>query len=282
LSSSSSSKPLVVEFIGATGVGKSTLLPAVAEFLSAQGLRVRLADEAILARWGLALPNHPGVRSAVVLLLALPPFALFLLTRKGRRLSWLALRAIVRGMGSTWIGAKLLGNFVKRIGSHFLLERVPNDRLECDLVLCDEGVVHAAHNLFVHVRCGPRESEVVQFGRLVPRPDLLVWVTAPAEQSAAVIVRRGHSRVPAGPAAALAFAEHARAAFEMLSGVEGLQEKTYRVDNTAEDGTDDGQAIRARASAIGEFLQQRLRERVEGLSQPGPANSLSLRVMEAP
>ncbi len=282
MSSSSSSKPLVVEFIGATGVGKSTLLSAVAEHLSAQGFRVHDAEDAILKRWGLALPNHPRMRSAVVLLLALPPFLLYLLTRNGRRLSWLALRAILRGMGSTWIGAKLLGHFVKRVGSQFLLEQLPSDWIDCDIVLCDEGVVHAAHNLFVHAGCEPLKGEVVQFGRLVPRPDVLVWVTAPVEQSAAVIGRRGHSRVAGGPAAALAFAEHARATFEMLSSVEGLQEKTYRVDNTAEKDGNDGEAIRARVTAIGAFLQKRMRMRLEGFSQSGPAGSFSLRVVEAP
>jgi ABC-type nitrate/sulfonate/bicarbonate transport system ATPase subunit len=53
---------LVVEFIGVTGVGKSTLIAAVAQFLSAEGLRVRDAEEVILARFGLALPRHPRTR----------------------------------------------------------------------------------------------------------------------------------------------------------------------------------------------------------------------------
>ena len=35
---------LVVEFIGVTGVGKSTLIAAVKQLLSAQGLRVHDAD----------------------------------------------------------------------------------------------------------------------------------------------------------------------------------------------------------------------------------------------
>ena len=47
---------LVVEFIGVTGVGKSTLLAAVADCLAKEGLRVGDAEEVVLARYGLLPP----------------------------------------------------------------------------------------------------------------------------------------------------------------------------------------------------------------------------------
>src|SRR5437763_532379 len=78
---------------------------------------------------------------------------------------------------------------------------------DCDVVLCGEGIVHAAHNLFVHTGTEPNRGAIVLFGRIVPKPDLLIWVTAPLAQSAAVILRRGHSRVHGTPDAARTFAE---------------------------------------------------------------------------
>src|SRR5207253_1984191 len=118
-----------------------------------------------------------------------------------------------RGMGSIWTGASLLRNFLKRIGCHLLLEKLRDDLHDCDIVLCDEGVVHAAHNLFVHTGALPQREEIVQFGRIVPKPDLLIWVTAPTAQTVKVILRRGHSRVGGTSAAARTFAEHAHATF---------------------------------------------------------------------
>jgi thymidylate kinase len=280
LNSSNSNTPLIVEFIGVTGAGKSTLLAAVAELLSKQGMRVREAEDVILARWGLSLSGHAKSRSAIVLLMALAPFARFLCTRNGCRLSWLASRAIVRGMGNCWIGAKLFAHFVRRIGSHLLLERMRSELVDCDIVLCDEGVVHAAHNLFVHAGVVPESREVERFGAMVPRPDVLVWVTAPAERSAAVILQRGHSRVHAEPAAALEFAAHAQATFEVLSNVEELQEMIFRIDNTR-DG-DRAVAITERAVAVGAFLEHQLHERSQTPAAADVLNSLSLHSVSTP
>jgi thymidylate kinase len=269
-----------VEFIGVTGVGKSTLLKAVAELLSKQGLRVRDAEEVIVSRWGLSLAGHPKTRSAVVLLRALIPFARFLFTSNGRRMTWMAFRSIARGMRSFWIGAKLLAHFAKRIGSHRLLERMRRESADCDIVLCDEGVVHAAHNLFVHAGVEPQSEEVTRFGRMVPRPDVLVWVTAPTEQSAAVILQRGHSRVPAERAAALAFASDARTTFEALSHVEELQDVLFRIDNSRNGDPD--AAIRERASTIGAFLEQRLDERSESPAAAKLLTSFTLHTVSMP
>jgi thymidylate kinase len=258
LNSKAANNPLVVEFIGVTGVGKSTLIAAVAQFLSAQGLRVRDAEEVILARFGLALPRHPKTRSALTLLLGLPMFGRYCLTREGRKLSRLALGSIGRGMGSVWTGASLLRNFMKRIGSHLLLETLRDDMRDCDLVIWDEGIVHAAHNLFVHAGTEPRRDEIEEFGRMVPKPDLIIWVTAPTSQSAEVVLGRGHSRVRATTSAARAFAEHAQTTFDVLSAIPGLRERIYRVDNSAHSTDQNGAAIRARASLIGDFLVQQL------------------------
>jgi hypothetical protein len=248
----------VVEFIGVTGVGKSTLIAAVAESLLLQGVRVRTAEDLILARCGLAFVRHPKLRSALVHLLAVPPFLRFLCTRRGRRLSRLAVGSIARSMSGIWTGAGLLRNFSKRIGCHLLLEKASRQMRDCELILCDEGVVHAAHNLFVHTATEPNAEAIVLFGQMVPKPELLVWVTAPTSQSAAVILQRGHSRVHGTSVAALAFAEHAHATFELLSSLDGLRERIHRVDNSTDGGEASEAAIQARACAIGEFLKQHL------------------------
>src|SRR4051794_38158012 len=189
LSSRHENGPLVVEFIGVTGVGKSTLVAAVAEVLSAEGIQVLEAHEAILAPYRLTFARGAKVRSLLVHFLAVLPFLRYAMTRRGLELFRLGMRLIARDGGGLWIAVNLLRNFVKRIGGHLLLMRLRPRLRDCDVVLWDEGVVHAAHNLFVHTGSAPRRHEIALFARMVPKPDVLVWVTAPVAQSLEVTLR---------------------------------------------------------------------------------------------
>ena len=99
-------RTLIVEFIGVTGVGKSTLIAAVIQDLVAQGLHVGLAEDAILGRFGLACPRHPKLGSLLLLGLSLLPFGRFFLTRDGARLLRLAFRSITGGMDNLWVGGQ--------------------------------------------------------------------------------------------------------------------------------------------------------------------------------
>jgi hypothetical protein len=192
-------------------------------------------------------------------LLALLPFLRYALTGQGARLSRLGLRLILRDADSFRIGVSLLRNFVKRLGAHLLLERVRRSLPGCDVILCDEGAVHAAHNLFVHTRRAPRAEEIAAFADLVPKPDLLVWVTAPPEQSVACTLRRGHRRVAPGLPSARAFVNHANIAFTALCSAEVLRERLVVIDNSAPELGDAPAAIRDRAEAVADCLIERLR-----------------------
>jgi hypothetical protein len=112
---------------------------------------------------------------------------------------------------------------------------------------------------------------------MVPKPDLLIWVTAPTSQSAAVVLNRGHSRVPATTGAARLFAEHAQTTFEVLAGIPALKEAIYRVDNSASAPENHSAAIRERASRIGDFLIQRLhRHQAQAVGQDSDPVTLEL------
>ena len=60
--------------------------------------------------------------------------------------------------------------------------------------------------------------------------------------------------------AARTFAEHAQTTFEVLSSVQGLRERIYKVDNSAQAADRNGGAIPARAGAIGGYLVKKLKE----------------------
>jgi hypothetical protein len=178
-------------------------------------------------------------------------------------------------MGSVWTGASLLRNFMKRIGSHCLLERLRDEMRDYDVVIWDEGVVHAAHNLFVHAGTEPKREEIEEFGRIVPKPDLLIWVTAPTAQSANVLLGRGHSRVRATTSAAQAFVKHAQITFEVLSCVQGLKERIFQVDNSVQAADPNGATIHDRACVIGKFLIQQLHQAPQRLPRVRPPASFA-------
>jgi hypothetical protein len=251
-------KMLVVEFIGASGVGKSTVISGVRDLLAARGVRVCAAEDLILTSYGLPQVRPGKLRVAIAHLLSLRHLISFFCTSSGFRLCCLGLRAIVRDAGGLRIGLSLARNFLKRIGFHFWLED-QRERLDSvDVILCDEGVVHAAHNLFVHAGAEPNAEEIAEFARLVPKPSLLIWVTAPTARCVGVHLARGHSRVEANETAVQAFAERAHATFEMLASLEGIKEHVCRVENAGPNAGNEpgGPAAQAAADFILQACQQ--------------------------
>jgi O-antigen/teichoic acid export membrane protein len=262
-------KALIVEFIGITGVGKSTLVSGVVESLEARGLRVGMAEDVILACSGLAVPFPGRIRSMLVFALSLRHFCRYFLTRPGSRLTSLAFGSIMWGMGNLKNGVSLARNFVKRIGAQLLLEDLCNGSGAWDILIWDEGPVHAAHNLFVHLGMPPHPHEIVEFAGLVPKPEVLVWVTAPTRQSVDVLLERGHPRVRPTPEAVRTFVENAATTFEVLSSVKDVSDRVVRLDNSADVGTQNGELIRARADSISEILVKRFEQFQRPLQRPG-------------
>lgn len=247
-------KAAIVEFTGVAGAGKTTLAAAVKDALSEQGFVTRDAYEVILRTYKLNFVRHPRLRSVLVDILALRPFLRHIATEKGRQLFRLATRVIRREAGTFLIAANLLRNVAKRIGVHVCLRSLQHRRGQCDFILCDEGITHIAHNLFVHTESVPDRDEIVRFGNIVPKPDIVIWITAPKEQSIARILQRGHKRVDSSPAAARTFVEHGYFTFNALCSVRSIQDKLFVVDNSFTNVTD--KTIRDKVCTVVEFLQK--------------------------
>jgi hypothetical protein len=86
----------------------------------------------------------------------------------------------------------------------------------------DEGTLHAAHNLFVHASAEADAGDLQTFIKLVPLPDVVVYVT----QSESVLIdramQRGHKRIPArSPAKAQLFIQRGVDVFDKL--IRGLE-----------------------------------------------------------
>ena len=248
----------LVEFTGVTGVGKTTLVDAVIDALADRGLTARDAYDLILARYGLNLAPHATLQSLFIDLVAFPPFLRYISTREGFELLILAIRVISRDAGGFLEGLNLGRNFAKRIGVHVLLTRLPHQSGNCDFVVCDEGTLHIAHNLFVHTNRAPDPSEIAYFGSIVPKPDVIIWVRATQKQSIESILRRGHPRVGDSINVAQTFVEHGRLTFNVLCSQEAVQDKLFVIDSAADSATDDLVSVQESAQAVAAFLRQGL------------------------
>lgn len=110
-----------------------------------------------------------------------------------------------------------------------------------------------AHNAFVHVGCLPREKEVVEFGQLVPKPDLLIMVRAPLEVALRRVQTRGHKRAGGSVVALEAMLANADRVFSCLAQVESIRDRMMMVENQ----TNRLEELDHRAEAIAEVVRSK-------------------------
>jgi hypothetical protein len=106
-------------------------------------------------------------------------------------------------------------NVFKKIGMHEIIFRRGSDQ---QIVLLDEGTIHTAHYLFVHLLIEPNASHLSTFIELVPLPDVIVYVQNDADTLIARTLSRGHRRLGhRSPAEIALFVERAIDTFDYLT-----------------------------------------------------------------
>jgi len=164
---------MIVEFVGCTGAGKSTLVKHVMNDLALQGLEISDAEKVVLP-WFPERSRHslPGI-------FALHAISIFAVLKRIRPywnfcvFSWKMLRKYET---SPRIFINFYRNVIKRIGIYELIGRYMDSE---EVIFFDEGTVQTAHSLFIHLGVDPDLEDVLQFSNLVPLPNLIVYVTAP-------------------------------------------------------------------------------------------------------
>src|SRR5438046_2872636 len=167
--------PLIAEITGCSGSGKSTLLAEILRECAARGLRVATAEDVLLPRLGRLILRHPTLQNVALDLRGASEVI------RGRRplefltFAWTVIR---RDTDSFATGLRAYRAVLRKVGIHSLLAREATSR---HAVFVDEGTIHSAHNILVHVEHPARREEIEAFCRLVPMPDLVIHVTAPLE-----------------------------------------------------------------------------------------------------
>ena len=220
---------MIIEFVGSTGAGKTTLACEVQHRLAekAQG---PTAFAVIADRLGLWNVTNPTIRNFAQDLVALPfffrslfrnwPFVVF------------ALKAVSRHTSNKLFALNYLRSIVRRIGTHELLRRRQQDRI----ILVDEGTVLSAHLLFVYTNSEHSHDEIETFARLVPLPDLIVYVRAPVESLVQRALHRSDPRKEMKAKRQSFVEKHVRRAatlFDQLAATREIRPRVLIVENPA-------------------------------------------------
>jgi thymidylate kinase len=179
-----------IELTGCTGAGKSTLASGIRRACRDQGTDFLLSHDFVLKQIRLSWIKSNWART---LLLDLCSLSVCLATwRNNLELYVFAIQNIFRLPIARFEKLNLARNVLKKIGIYEIIRRRGSDQ---QIVLVDEGTLHAAHNLFVHVSAKADPGALATFVKLAPLPDVAVYVT----QSESVLIQRtmqrGHKRI---------------------------------------------------------------------------------------
>ncbi|MBD2199679.1 MULTISPECIES: hypothetical protein [Calothrix] len=84
-------------------------------------------------------------------------------------------------------------NVLRNLGVYEIIQNLSSPQ---EIIFLDEGTLHIAHYLFVHVSVAPNHQDLATFAKLIPVPDVAIYLQ---QQEAILIERtlaRGHKRIP--------------------------------------------------------------------------------------
>ena len=216
--------PMIVEITGCSGSGKSTLLKEILRQCAERGLPVATAEDVALPRLPRAIRRHPTLQN---LALDLRGVGETITLRRDRDFLAFAMSVIRRDTDRAVTALSACRGVLRKLGVHSVLAREANG---WKAVLVDEGTIHSAHYVLVHVNHPPRREDVEAFCRLVPMPDLVVHVVAPLETVLARTFARSDPPLRRRSKEEMErFIRHAYTMFDLLMSHETLSRKTLRV-----------------------------------------------------
>src|SRR3990172_246090 len=170
---------MIVEFIGSTGAGKTTLISEVQRRLT-RVANVATSFELVAAALGLGDIAHPTTRNLIQELVGFPFF--FRSLHRNKRFIVFILRMLARQASLSVFTLNNLRSLERKIGAYEIIKRRQHDRI----ILVDEGTLLLAHNVFVYSGAHYTDDEIARFASLVPLPDIIVYIKAPAD----ILIRR--------------------------------------------------------------------------------------------
>jgi len=178
---------MIIEFIGSTGAGKTTLISRVQRRLAEQAQAVTSFD-LVADLLGLRRVTNPTIRNLIQDLVGLPFFAGSLYQH--RAFVVFTLKTLARHKSYTLFTLNYLRSIVRKIGTYEIVKRYNHDRI----IFVDEGTVLSAHILFVFTSTIYNQEDIEKFASLVPLPELVVYIKAPVDSLVQRSLQRSDAR----------------------------------------------------------------------------------------
>ena len=217
---------MLIEIIGCTSAGKSTQARSIFQACRGQGIDIFLGDDFVLRQIRLQWIKINLLRKLLVNL-----FALFvsLLTWRNNLEFYAFATQFVFQLPIAWLEKLgLLRNVLKKIGIYEIIRLRSTDQ---QIILEDEGVLHAAHHLFVHCSIQVKAEHLATFIKLIPLPDVIVYLRQPESLLIDRTMKRGHKRIPVGSYSDVArFIKNAVATFDKLAQYPAVESKLLLVN----------------------------------------------------
>lgn len=163
---------MMIEFIGSTGAGKTTLIADVRRRL-AQIESVTTSFKFVASPLGLRNVTHPTARHLIQEFFGFPFFIRSVYRHKAFII--FILRMLARQANFSLFMINNLRSLVRKISVFEMIKRSQHDQI----VLVDEGTVLLAHNIFVYSSALYTSEEIARFASLVPLPDIIIYIKAP-------------------------------------------------------------------------------------------------------
>jgi len=174
---------MIIEFIGSTGAGKTTLISEVRHRL-AQTTEVTTSFDAVASPLGLRGVTHLTVRNLIQELVGFPFFIGSLYRHKA--IIVFILRMLARQASFSFFTSNNLRSLDRKIGVDEIIKRRQHDKI----ILVDEGPLLLAHNVFVYSGAHYTCEEIARFASLVPLPDIIIYIKVPMD----ILVQRSLQR----------------------------------------------------------------------------------------
>ncbi len=165
---------MIIEFIGSTGAGKTTLISEIQRRL-AQITEVTTSFELVASPLGLRRVTHLTARNLIQELVGFPFFIGSLYRHKA--LIIFILRMLARQASFSFFTINNLRSLERKIGIDEILKRHQHNKI----ILVDEGPLLLAHNVFVYSGAHYTCEEIARFATLVPLPDIIIYIKAPLD-----------------------------------------------------------------------------------------------------
>lgn len=220
---------MLIELIGCTGAGKSTLVREALNEGHSQEINIITSYDFVLSWLHLGWLENHALRMLFLNVAAI--MASTITMRKNIPFYRFAIKTILSLPPEVRLAEKLkIARLTFRnIGIDEIVRHAKSDE---QVVLVDEGTLHIAHYLFVHVFAEPDPAAIYSFIRLVSLPDLVIYVSATEAVLIERIIARGHKRVKANSHESIArFIQHGIAVFEKMKEFSVLRDRLLLVEN---------------------------------------------------